>query len=602
MSTAQKSLDMALNPFELSDSWLEMALRGQRIGWQLITEPLTHPTALLSDPFNVSGAFANLATVLMTDPSRLIDAQWAFYRDSLSLWQNTVTRALGGNGMDPVIEPGPGDNRFRDEQWQTNYLFDHIKQSYLLAARLIESTLDGDHALEPKDAEKVRFFTRQIIDALAPTNFAPTNPKVVRETLESLGNNLICGFNNLLADLEKGGGQLQISMTDAQAFKLGENVATTPGKVVYQNRMFQLVQYAPSTSEVLKLPLLVVPPWINKYYIMDLQPNNSLIKWLVDRGCTVFVISWVNPDESYSETTFDDYLTQGVYAALDAVEQATGERRLHAAGYCIGGTLLAAALAHMATTGDQRIESASFFTTMIDFSEPGELGVFIDEQQVAALEERMRETGYLDASCMAATFNMLRANDLIWTFAINNYLLGHDPLVFDLLYWNSDSTRMPANMHSFYLRTMYLENLLKEPGGITLAGRPIDVRKIRVPAFFLSTKDDHIAPWKSTYAGARLLGGAVRFVLGASGHIAGVINPPAANKYNYWTNDSGPLPDKPEDWFATADQSPGSWWNEWLKWIEGIDSAKVPARLPGDGALKVIEDAPGAYVSTRISG
>ncbi len=423
----------------------------------------------------------------------------------------------------------------------------------------------------------------------------------MRETVQSLGKNLIRGMNNLLADLEKGDGQLRISMTDVDAFKLGENVATTPGKIVFQNRMFQLIQYSPTADEVFKRPLLIVPPWINKYYIMDLQPKNSLIKWLVAQGHTVFVISWVNPDESYADTGYDEYVCEGFYTALDTVERGTGEQEINAIGYCLGGTLLASVLAHMAGNGEQRVKSATFFTSMIDFEEPGELGVFIDDQQVTALEERMQETGYLDATCMASTFNMLRANDLIWTFAINNYLLGQDPLVFDLLYWNSDSTRMPAAMHSFYLRTMYLENRLREPGGITITGTPIDIRDIDIPAYFLSTQDDHIAPWKSTYAGAKLLAGPVRFVLGASGHIAGVINPPAANKYHYWTGKRNPLPDSAKQWLDSAVQNDGSWWTDWASWVDQQSPEKVPARSPGDGELEVIEDAPGSYVSKRIT-
>ncbi len=601
MSDSPDTPAIPFNPLEMSETWLDIAMRSQRIAWQVMSEHLQHPNSYTPDPFNLATAYNKLVSSLLTDPTSLLESQSAFYRDSIALWQNTVKRMLGADGLEPVIEPKIGDNRFRDEQWSDHFLFDHIKQTYLLAARLIESAVDKTNGLDRDEAEKLQFFTRQLIDALAPTNFAPTNPKVVRETMKSLGKNLIHGMNNLLADLEKGDGQLRISMTDVDAFKLGENVATTPGKIVFQNRMFQLIQYSPTTDEVFKRPLLIVPPWINKYYIMDLQPKNSLIKWLVAQGHTVFVISWVNPDESYADTGYDEYVSEGLYAALDAVERGTDEQEVNAIGYCLGGTLLASVLAHMAGNGDERIKSATFFTSMIDFEEPGELGVFIDDQQVTALEERMQETGYLDASCMASTFNMLRANDLIWTFAINNYLLGQDPLVFDLLYWNSDSTRMPAAMHSFYLRKMYLENRLREPGGITITGTPIDICDIDIPVYFLSTQDDHIAPWKSTYAGAKLLSGPVHFVLGASGHIAGVINPPAANKYHYWTNRQNPLPDSAEQWLDSAVENDGSWWTDWASWVAQQSREKVPARRPVDGELEVIEDAPGSYVSKRIT-
>ncbi len=601
MSDSKDIPNHPLDPLDISGTWLDMAMRSQRIAWQVVSEHLQHPNSYTPDPFNLASAYSKLVSGLLSDPTSLLESQIAFYRDSIALWQNTVKRLLGADRLEPVIQPKAGDNRFRDEQWSDHFLFDHIKQTYLLAARLIESAVDKTNGMDRNEAEKLQFFTRQLIDALAPSNFATTNPKVVRETIQSLGKNLLRGMNNLLVDLEKGGGQLRISMTDVDAFRLGENVATTPGKVVYQNRMFQLIQYSPTTDEVFKLPLLIVPPWINKYYIMDLQPKNSLIKWLVSQGHTAFVISWVNPDETYADTGYDEYVSEGLYAALDAVERATGEREVNAIGYCLGGTLLVSVLAHMAGNGEQRINSATFFTSMIDFEDPGELGVFIDDQQVTALEERMQETGYLDATCMASTFNMLRANDLIWTFAINNYLMGQDPLVFDLLYWNSDATRMPAAMHSFYLRKMYLENKLREPGGITIAGTPINVRDIDTPAYFLSTQDDHIAPWESTYAGARLLSGPVRFVLGASGHIAGVINPPSANKYHYWTNKQNPLPDSAEQWLASAGQNDGSWWTDWASWVERQSPDKALARHPGDAELEVIEDAPGSYVSKRIT-
>jgi polyhydroxyalkanoate synthase len=462
----------------------------------------------------------------------------------------------------------------------------------------MQSTVKNVEGLDDKTAKKVDFYTRQFVDAMAPSNFALTNPEVIRSTLESGGENLVKGLSNLLTDLERGKGQLAIKMTDMEAFKVGENIAVTPGKVVFQNPLMQLIQYQPTTDKVLKRPLLIMPPWINKYNILDLRDKNSFIKWAVSQGHTVFVVSWVNPDETLANKSFEDYMSLGPFAALDAIKQATGEKEANVIGYCLGGTLLAATLAYMAVKGDDRFASATFFTTMVDFKEAGELSVFIDEEQLAALEERMSEKGYLEARAMATTFNMLRANDLIWSFVVNNYLLGKDPFPFDLLYWNADSTRMPAAMHSFYLRQMYQENKLSK-GEIELLGTEIDLTKIKLPVFILSTREDHIAPWKSTYAATQLYKGPVKFTLAASGHIAGVVNPPAAKKYSHWVNDKNPP--TPEEWLKTAQEKPGSWWPEWHDWVKQYGGGDVPARKPGDGKLKPIEDAPGSYVKVKAS-
>jgi polyhydroxyalkanoate synthase subunit PhaC len=388
-------------------------------------------------------------------------------------------------------------------------------------------------------------------------------------------------------------------MTDMEAFKLGENIAVSPGKVVFQNDLMQLIQYTPTTPQVLKRPLLIAPPWINKFYILDLRPKNSFVRWAVGQGHTVFVISWVNPDAQLAEKGFEDYMREGYLAALDAIEKATGEREVNAIGYCLGGTLLGSTLAYMAAKGDDRIKTATFFVTMLDFAEAGELGVFIDEEQLRALEDKMNKRGYLEGSEMATTFNMLRANDLIWSFVVNNYLLGNEPFPFDLLYWNADSTRMPARMHSFYLRKMYQENLLAQPNAISLAGVPIDLRRIQVPAYFLSTREDHIAPWKSTYKGTQILSGPKRFVLAASGHIAGVVNPPEGGKYGHWVGTD--LPPDPEAWLKGATEMAGSWWPDWQRWVVSHDKEMVPARKPGAGKLKAIEDAPGSYVRVKAS-
>jgi polyhydroxyalkanoate synthase len=530
----------------------------------------------------------------------MAETQMNLWWDYSALWQSSMLKLMGQTSV-PVAEPMKGDRRFRHEDWQEHFLFDYVKQSYLIAARWLHNAVTSVEGLDEHTQKKVDFFTRQYIDALAPSNFALTNPEVFRETVASGGQNLVKGLNNLLDDIERGNGQLKISMTDSKAFELGVNIATTPGKVVYQTELMQLIQYEPTTAKVYKRPLLIIPPWINKYYILDLREKNSLVKWCVEHGLTVFVISWVNPDKKLAGKDFVDYMQEGALAALGAIEQATGEREVNALGYCLGGTLLTAALGYMAAKKDRRIVSAGFMSSLIDFTGAGELEVFIDESQVQALEKKMNERGYLEGSEMANSFNMLRSNDLIWSFVINNYLLGRDPFPFDLLHWNCDSTRMPAKMHSFYLRNMYLRNALKDPGGISLADVPIDVSRIVLPTYFVSAIEDHIAPWKTTYAGPRLLGGKSRFVLSGSGHIAGMINPPSANKYGYWTNDK--LAATPDEWLAGAKQHEGSWWNDWLTWLKPQLGPQVAARALGKsgakGRLKIIEPAPGSYARLR---
>jgi len=549
------------------------------------------------DPLIVGKAFFDLGAAMLKDPAKLAEAQAKLFQSYANLWQSASVR-LAGDPAEPVAEPAKDDKRFKDEAWSENVVFDTLKQTYLLTSDWMQKTVRDVDGLDPKTQDKVNFYTRQWVNALSPTNFVATNPKVLQKTLDSKGENLVKGLDNLLTDLERGEGKLRISMTDAAAFTLGKNIATTPGKVVFQNDLMQLIQYAPSTEKVFKRPLLIVPPWINKFYVLDLQPKNSFIKWAVDQGHTVFVISWVNPDARLAHKSFEDYMREGPLAALDAIKQATGEDKANIVGYCIGGTLTAATLAWMAAKGDDRVASATFFTTMTDFSEPGELGVFIDDEQLELLEQHMNEKGYLEGSHMSQVFNMMRDNDLIWSFVVNNYLMGREPMAFDLLYWNSDNTRMPAMMHGMYLRKMYLENRLVQPGGITLAGEPIDLGKIKLPVYMLSTHDDHIAPWKSTYAATQIYSGPVRFVLSASGHIAGVINPPAANKYCYWTK-AGKAPKDPAAWLEGAERHEGSWWPDWQNWVAGEAGPQVAARVPGQGKLKAIEDAPGSYVTMR---
>jgi polyhydroxyalkanoate synthase subunit PhaC len=548
------------------------------------------------DPLNLGSTVLELTARLMTNPAALAQAQLSLWQSYLELWQATGQQLLGRD-VPPVIEPERGDRRFRDPAWGDNALFDFIKQSYLLTSRWLVDTVNQLDGSDEKTRQKIDFYTRQFVDAMAPSNFVATNPEVLRATLESGGENLLRGLNNLLDDLGRGRGRLAIRMTDLNAFELGKNIAVTPGKVVFQTELMQLIQYAPSTEQVYQRPLLVIPPWINKYYILDLQPKNSFIRYALDQGFTVFVISWVNPDADHAGKTFEDYMVEGPLAALDAIAQATGSRDANVVGYCLGGTLLAATLAYLAVKRDRRIKAATFLASLTDFEDPGELGVFIDEEQLAAMDESMARRGYLEGREMATTFNMLRANDLIWSFVINNYLMGKEPFPFDLLYWNSDSTRMPYAMHSFYLRKFYQENRLIEPGGISLCGVPIDLRTIRIPVYMLSTREDHIAPWASTYAATQLYGGNTTFVLAGSGHIAGVINPPSVEKYGYWTNPA--LPQDPEDWLEGAEQHAGSWWPHWRDWNAAHSGAKVAARVPGDGALTPIEDAPGSYVRTR---
>ncbi len=548
------------------------------------------------DPLGLGQAYLDFTASLMKNPEKLMETQMEAWNAHSKIWLNTAGSMLG-QAAEATITPDKGDKRFKHESWDNNPFFDFIKQSYLVTAHAIQSVVADAEGLDEKDAQKLRFYTRQFVDSLSPTNFALTNPQVLEATLETRGENLVKGLQNFCNDFDVEHGQLRIKMTDQSAFELGKNVATTPGKVVFQNEMLQLIQYCPMTEEVHRKPLLIIPPWINKYYILDLQPENSLIRWQLEQGHTVFVISWVNPDESLRDKDFEDYVLSGALAAIDAVEQATGENKINVIGYCIGGTLLAATLAYMAAKHDKRIASATFFVSLLDFSEPGDLGVFIDEQQVQSLEKEMDERGYLDGAQMARTFNMLRSNDLIWSFYVNNYLLGKEPFPFDLLYWNSDSTRMPAKMHSTYLRTMYLENRFREPGGITIDGVAIDLRDIRTPAYFISTEEDHIAPWKSTYLGAQLLSGPVRFVLGKSGHIAGIVNPPAAKKYGYYT---GPKVEvEASEWLEKAKPHEGSWWPDWNRWVKKYVGEKVAARTPGEGELKIIEDAPGSYVQKR---
>ena len=590
---ASRSTHATWNPLVLAGQFQNIAAQSQLLMQRVLSNQTAIAKFSVDDASTLGFDFFELMARMMTDPVRVASAQIDLFNDTLTIWQKAAARVLMLRAHEADAQK---DKRFKHPQWSENAIFSIVKDSYLVAAKSILSAIREVKGMDQATARKVDFYTRQFVDALSPSNFVATNPEVLLVTLESGGQNLLRGLENLLVDLERGNGRLAITMTDTKAFRLGENIAATPGKIVYQNDLTQLIQYMPSTREVRRRPLLIVPPWINKFYVLDLQPKNSFIKWAVDQGHTVFVISWVNPDERFAEKSFEDYMIEGPLAALDAIESATGERSINTIGYCLGGTLLASTAAYSAAEGDDRIASATYLATLVDFTEVGDMAVFLDNKQLRALERRMRERGYLEAHDMATAFSMLRANDLIWSFVVNNYLLGKEKLSIDLLFWNSDPTRMPATMHSFYLRKMYQQNLLARPCGISLAGTPIDLSKIRTPTFVLSTREDHIAPWKSTYAATRLYSGPVKFVLSASGHMAGVISAPGG-KYGHWTNDNLPL--SPDEWFAGATPHPGSWWPVWDEWVAQHDSGRVPARAPGGGKLPIIEDAPGSYVHVR---
>ena len=549
-----------------------------------------------ADPMNVGPSLGKAGERLSGDPQKLMQANHALWKEHMALWQEMALRVF--REMPEGDDGGFGrDKRFRHEDWAANPLFEYIRKSYQITSRWMMRTVAEIEGLDESDRAKVEFHTQLLVDSFAPTNFFATNPEALRTMVETNGESLVKGMRNLVRDLDPKTSQLNIMMTDPDGFRLGVDIATAPGKVVYQNDLVQLIQYAPTTTKVHARPLVIAPPWINKFYILDLQPKNSFIRWAVDAGYTVFVISWVNPDSELGGKTFEDYMQEGILDVLDAVERATGEREVSMIGYCIGGTLLSATLAWMAETGDDRIKAATFFASQADFSEAGDLKLFADEAQVAHLERLMEDKGYLEGSSMATTFNLLRAKDLIWSFYVDNYLLGKEPAKFDLLYWNADSTRMPRETHLFYLRQCYIENNLAKPGGITLKGVPIDLSKVTIPIYLQAAKDDHIAPYPSVFKSTALYGGPVRFMLAGSGHIAGVINPPAAKKYQHWINE-----DQPKDldaWLEGAVEHPGSWWEDWDRWLKKHSGRKVDARVPGDGELDVIEDAPGSYVAVR---
>jgi polyhydroxyalkanoate synthase len=531
-------------------------------------------------------------------PYKVLEAQVALWNNSLELWHSSMRRFMGldnGEAKPIAISLSP-DARFQHPAWSENPYFDLLRQSYLITSHWADSLVDRVEGLDPHTRTKARFYITQLVNAVAPSNWVFTNPELLHETFASDGENLVRGMQLLAEDIERGSGRLKIRQTDATKFEVGQNLAITPGKVIFRNDLIELIQYAPTTEKVLKRPLLIVPPWINKYYILDLSPEKSFVKWAVDQGQTVFVISWVNPTRELANKSFEDYMREGILEALGAVEQVTGERAIHALGYCVGGTLLAATLAYLAARGHTQVKSATFLTTQVDFSHAGDLRVFTDEEQVAVIERDMARHGYFDSHKMAVAFNLLRSNDLIWPYVVDVYMKGKTPLPLDLLYWNSDSTRIPAANHRFYLRRCYINNDLSQ-GRMKIDRVTLALSKVKIPIYHVAAREDHIAPARSVFLGAQSLGGSIRFVVAGSGHIAGVVNPPARNRYRYWTN--GPPVGELDTWLEAAEEHPGSWWPDWQAWSEAQDSRLVPSREIGGGKLTPIEDAPGSYVRVK---
>ena len=585
------------NPEEFAQNLLRFFEEGGRAMSELLERPdaKMSPYSAASELGQAAGTLADIARLWLADPAKLAEAQGTLMSSYIDLWNASIRRMLGEK-VEPVVEPEPSDNRFKDPEWSSNPFFDFWKQAYLVTTHWAEDVLQQTEGLDEPSRRKAEFYLRQLSSALSPSNFPLTNPEVVRETFATNAKNLVQGMSHLVRDMEKSGDLLKISQTDTEAFEVGKNIATTPGKIVFENEIFQLIQYAPSTDKVREAPLLVVPPWINKYYILDLAPAKSLLKYAVDQGFTVFVISWVNPDEKLAHKTFEDYMLEGILTAADAVKRETGVEKSNVVGYCVGGTLLGTTLAYLAARGEEPFRSVTFLTTQLDFSKAGDLLLFTSDTQLDSLKEMMAERGYLDGSRMANVFNMMRPRDLIWPYIVNNYLLGKKPFPFDLLYWNQDSTRMAAANHGFYLEEFYNENKLAK-GEMTLAGVKLDLKKVKLPVFELATKEDHIAPAKSVFIGSKLLGGPVEFVMAGSGHIAGVVNPPDKMKYQYWTA-SKAAADTLEEWIGMAKEHPGSWWPYWVEWLTKYSGGWTIPREPGE-KLGVIESAPGSYVKTK---
>lgn len=581
---------------KLSMNLARAALTAQGAIAEMALRQADRPAALSPDPFNVAPAFNQVMGRLAAQPDRLMRAHADLFSRYLDLWQASARR-MSGETPEPVVSPARGDKRFNDPDWQENPVFDVIKQSYLLTANWMNNLVSEVDEVDPMTKRRVEFFMKMLTDAFSPSNFLTSNPAALREVMATGGESLVRGMENFTSDLQRGGGELSIAQTDYEMFKIGENVATAPGKIVFRNELIELLQFSPTTEEVCEIPLVIFPPWINKFYILDLRPENSMIRWLASQGVTVFVASWVNPTGELATRTFEDYMREGIYAGTEAAMQQCGVEQVNSVGYCIGGTLLSSTLAHMAAKNDKRIASATFFAAQQDFSEAGDLLLFTNEDWLATLEKKMDAGGgVLSGQTMADTFNALRANDLIWSFFVSNYLMGKEPKPFDLLFWNSDQTRMPKALHLFYLRKFYGENALAK-GELVMDGIKLDLATVKTPIYVQSSKEDHIAPARSVYKGAKLFGGPVTFTMAGSGHIAGVINAPVAHKYQHWTNDA--LPGGLEEWQAGAVETPGSWWPHWITWLKAHSGKQVPARDPAKGKLKPLGDAPGTYVKVR---
>ena len=594
---------VAANPDAVARNMLRLMEQSSAVVAQMIEKSASSPGGATASPHEFTDAakmWVEIGRHWMSDPGKLAKMQADLTQSYMKLWQHTTKRLMGQPAED-ITKTEPGDNRFKDPDWQANPYFDFWKQSYLMTSQWASDTLDQTEGLDDRTRARADFVLKQMLTAMSPSNYAATNPEVMRETIKTHGGNLVAGMENLAKDLAASGPMLKISQTDTTAFEVGRNVATTPGKVVFQNDLFQLIQYTPTTEKVHAIPFVIVPPWINKFYILDLTPEKSFIKFVVDQGFTVFVVSWVNPDERLAGKTFEDYMKEGLLAAADAAKRECGTKKVNMLGYCIGGTLLATALAYLAGRGEEPFASATFLVAQKDFTKAGDLKIFIDENQLQGIAKLMEEKGYLDGARMATVFNMLRPKDLIWPYVVNNYLMGKKPAPFDLLYWNQDSTRLPAANHNFYLREFYYENKLAL-GKMKIGGVALDLGKVKVPVFELATREDHISPPKSVFTGAKMFGGPVEFVLAGSGHIAGVVSPPGKTKYPYWTNRrplSHPECTTLDAWLAGADEVKDSWWPYWTKWLAGYSGDMVKARTPG-AKLGVIEDAPGSYVKLKI--
>jgi len=580
----------------LSTNLARAAVAAQGAIAEVAMKHADRPAGLSPDPFNVAPALTDVMGRLAAQPERLMRAHADLFSSYMDLW-HSAARRLAGEPSEPVVSPAKGDKRFADPEWVENPLFDVIKQSYLLSSNWMNNLVSSVEGLDPVEKRRAQFFTKMLTDAFSPTNFLASNPVALKALLESGGESLAKGMENFASDLRRGHGDLAISQTDNAQFEIGRNVATAPGKVVFKNEIIELLQFSPTTEQVCQIPLVIFPPWINKYYILDLRPENSMIRWLSAQGITVFLASWVNPDSKLSGKTFEDYMRQGIYEGAAAAMKQCGVNQVNSVGYCIGGSLLGVSLAHMAAKGVTPITSATFFAAQQDFSEAGDLLLFTNESWLQELERRMDAGGgVLDGKALAETFNVLRSNDLIWSFFVDNYLLGKAPKPFDMLYWNSDQTRMPKTLHLYYLRKFYVENAFAK-GELVVDGEVMDLKKVTIPIYMQSSKEDHIAPARSVYKSAKLFGGPVNFMMAGSGHIAGVINSPAANKYQHWTNPD--LPDTLEAWQAGATLHPGSWWPNWLEWLKARSGPLVPARDPAAGPLPALGDAPGEYVKVR---